>query len=133
MTNNKMLYQAAFIKKLEQLGVAWRVGNNCLCFLWQGLTCNLLYTANNSVELCALHLASFSKAQLPEAYALCSRLNNEINWLKLIINKQNELECRVMSAVNADDVVAETLELLERMLQVAAIVSRHLDVKRGEV
>lgn len=131
MTDNEMLYQTAFRKKLEQLGIACRLENDGIYFCWQSLACCLRYSARNNLELRALRLATVAPTQLLQAYKSCNKLNTEFNWLKFSINKHNELECMVTSAVNADDVVEESLELLERLTQ--AVRSRDVQLSEGGV
>lgn len=126
MTDNRLLYQTAFKKKLEQVGVPFRLEKSNLYFNWTGINCCLNYKSDNSLQLCALKLSQFDADKMARAYVLCNKLNNEIKWLKFVVTKNNELACMVTTAVNADDVVEESLELLERMQQ--AVVQMKLQL-----
>ena len=126
MTDNRLLYQTAFKKKLEQVGVPFRLEKSNLYFNWIGINCCLHYKSDNSLQLCGLKLSQFDADKMARAYVLCNKLNNEIKWLKFVVTKNNELACMVTTAVNADDVVEESLELLERMQQ--AVVQMKLQL-----
>lgn len=126
MTDNRLLYLTAFKKKLEQVGVPFRLEKSDLYFDWMGINCCLIYQADNSVQLYALTLAQIAINKVARAYVLCNRLNNEIKWLKFVVTKNNELMCMVTSAINADDVVEECLELLERMQQAVLNLKQQL-------
>lgn len=117
VTDNRLLYQTTFMKKLEQLGVAFNVNKNLVCFMWQApvytFFCKFIFEGNE-VTLCGTQ-----KILLPvaDAYKLCSELNSKVNWLKFFVVKHNVMVCQVHTVLNADTAVDECLELLERMAQ----------------
>ena len=117
MTDNRLLYQTTFMKKLEQLGVNFTVTKNLVCFQWQAaassFACKCVF-AGNEVNILGTQPISLA---LSEAYKLCSELNNKINWLKFLVTKQGVLVCQVHTVLNADTAADECLELLERMAQ----------------
>lgn len=126
MTDNRLLYQTAFKKKLEQVGVPFRLEKSNLYFNWTGINCCLNYQPDNSLQLYGLKLSQIDAGKLARAYVLCNRLNNETKWLKFVVTKNNELACMVTSAINADDVVEECMELLERMQQAVLSLKQQL-------
>lgn len=117
MTDNRLLYQTTFMKKLEQLGVNFTVTKNLVCFQWQAaaysFACKCAF-AGNEVSILGTQPVSLP---LADAYKLCSELNNKINWLKFFAVKNGVLVCQVHTVLNADTAVDECLELLERMAQ----------------
>lgn len=117
MTDNRLLYQTTFIKKLEQLGVDFTVTKNLVCFQWQAaaysFACKCIF-AGDEVNILGTQPISLP---LADAYKLCSELNNKINWLKFFAAKHGVLVCQVHTVLNADTAVDECLELLERMAQ----------------
>lgn len=128
MTDNRLIYQATFKKKLEQIGVPFRLEKTNLYFNWKGINCCLRYEQDNSLQLYGLKLSQLAADKLARAYVLCNRFNNEIDWLKFVVTRDNELVCMVTSAVNADDVVTECLELLERMQQAVGQLKQQLAI-----
>ena len=126
MTDNRLLYQTAFKKKLEQVGVPFRLEKSNLYFNWTGINCCLSYQPDNSLQLYGLKLSRIDAGKVARAYVLCNSFNNKIEWLKFVVTRDNELMCMVTSAVNADDVVTECLELLERMQQAVASLKQQL-------
>lgn len=126
MNDNKIIYQTTFTKKLEQVGVPFHLEREKIYFTWKGVNCCLAYSADNKLELHGRQVTNFAKGQLQAAYGLCNELNKQINWLKFIISKENELICTVTSAVNPDDVVEETLELLTLMHKAVSYARQQL-------
>ena len=126
MTDNRIIYQRTFTKKLEQVGVPFHLERDKIYFIWQGVNCCLVYSADNKLELHGRQVTSFAKQQLALAYGLCNELNKQINWLKFIVSKENELICTVTSAVNPDDVVEEALELLTLMQKAVSYARQQL-------
>ena len=126
MADNKAIYKMTFKKKLEQVGVPFRLEQDKLYFMWKGVNCCLSFNADNGLQLYALHIMEFASEQLEEACLLCNELNKQINWLKFIISRRSELICMVSSAVNADDVVEDCLELLALMHKAVTLARRQL-------
>ena len=120
MTDNRFIYRTAFIKKLEQLGIRYRVADKAvICFDWTGsaLECisyELCFTENRAM-LTAVDLGSFNASTLATGYQLCSILNSELQWVKFVIDRHNRLLCFIDTVLNLDDAVEEIMELLERI------------------
>ena len=120
MTDNRVIYQTAFMKKLEQLGIRYRLADkSVICFQWAGgLSAALSYELSfveNRVTLTAVELGGFQIATLATGYQLCSILNSELQWVKFVIDRHNRLLCFIETVLNLDDAVEEIMELLERI------------------
>lgn len=120
MTDKKLIYQTAFIKKLEQLGIAYRcMEDNRLCFKYSGDKVKSVsyevHFADSRVCLSAVELGSFTSATQARGFQLCSILNSELQWVKFVIDRRNKLLCQIDTVINADDAVEEIMELLERI------------------
>lgn len=120
MTDNRVIYQTAFMKKLEQLGIRYRLADkSVICFQWAGgLSAALSYELSfveNRVTLTAVELGGFQIATLATGYQLCSILNSELQWVKFVIDRHNRLLCFIDTVLNLDDAVEEIMELLERI------------------
>lgn len=120
MTDNRFIYQTAFIKKLEQLGIRYRIADKTvICFDWSGsapacISYELCFTENRAM-LTAVDLGSFNASTLATGYQLCSILNSELQWVKFVIDRHNRLLCLIDTVLNLDDAVEEIMELLERI------------------
>lgn len=120
MTDNRVIYQTAFMKKLEQLGIRYRLADkSVICFNWAGgLPAAFSYELSfveNRVTLTAVELGGFHAATLATGYQLCSILNSELQWVKFVIDRHNRLQCFIDTVLNSDDAVEEIMELLERI------------------
>ena len=120
MTDNRVIYRTAFIKKLEQLGIIYRVADKAvICFDWAGsapehISYELRLTESRAT-LTAVDLGSFTASTLATGYQLCSILNSELQWVKFVIDRHNRLLCLIDTVLNPDDAVEEIMELLERL------------------
>lgn len=120
MTDNRVIYQTAFIRKLEQLGIRYRLADkDVICFSLAGAaTLPVSYELSfreNRATLVAMELGLFNAATLPAGYQLCSILNSELQWVKFIIDRSGRLLCVIETVLNSEDVVEEIMELLERI------------------
>lgn len=117
MTDNRTIYQTAFTKKLEQLGIAYRLADkSVICFSWGEAAASYeLRFTDSRATLTAVNLGGFTAATLSQGYQLCARLNSEVKWLKFVIDRQGQLLGLVDTALNTDEAMEEIMELLARM------------------
>lgn len=120
MTDNKFIYRTAFIRKLEQLGIRYRLADkDVICFRLAGAaTLPVSYELcfrENLATLTAVELGLFNAATLPAGYQLCSILNSELQWVKFIIDRSGRLLCVIETVLNSEAAVEEIMDLLERI------------------
>lgn len=141
MTYNRQAYQQSFVSKLEQLGISYQFNDKAvLCFEWKTeksycFPCEMIF-ADNRLSFKAKVISLLTETIFPDAYYYCGVLNNKINWLKVFIDKHRAVFCMVETELNADDVIDECAELLQRMESAVVLIQdvfqELLKLKKGE-
>ncbi len=89
------------------------------------LTFTFLFDAKgDSVTVTVFSIQKFASDLLPEAYAFCNKMNNKYRWIKLYIDKDNELTCACDAIIDGNNAGEICLILLRALVQLVDSICR---------
>jgi len=121
---NKMV--KIFTEKLKSEGIKFDVSNDKpnVFIKYKGdnfnsLTFSFFFDEDgNSVAFKVFSIFQFTKAQLPDAYEFCNKMNNDWRWIRFYVDSDDELTADMDAVINPNTVGDECLEILQRGVRI---------------